>query len=228
MQRNLFRHLAILFAEDDATVLEDVGYTLRAYFKAVYTADNGEAALALFDEHEPDIVLTDIRMPGMGGIELVRRIRETDASTPIIMMTAYSDEKTLLQAVSLYLFDYLVKPVTHAKLIDVLMKCVRQHPTFARQDFTLTPECRYSFDEKSVICDGQRIDLTHQEILFLELLIEQAGQAVDYDAIDYHVWQERDMSKNALKTLVKKIRAKLPENVIKNIVGYGYKLQQAG
>lgn len=224
MHKTLFQNLTILFAEDDKSVLEDIGYTLQAYFKTVYLAEDGEQALELYDEHRPDIVLTDIRMPKLDGIELVKEIREADKTTPIVMVTAFSDEKVLLKAVKLYLFDYLVKPLTHGKLIDVLIKCVKEHPAFEQKDFMFSHNCRYSFDRKELIKDDDILHLTHQEILFIELLIERRSQVLSYEEIEYHVWKDRDMSKNAIKTLVKKLRSKLPDDAIKNIVGLGYQL----
>lgn len=222
-----FRSFTILVAEDEETVLEDIGYTLRAYFQDVFTAKDGPTALECFEKHQPDLVLTDIRMPKMDGIDLVKSIRAFDGTTPIIMMTAYSDEQTLLKAVSLYLCDYLVKPVTHAKLIDVLTRCAKKHLRLEQTDFRLSPSCRYSFMRKVLYFGTETVELTQQEIRFIELLILHEDQALSYEEIDYHVWQDRTMSKNAIKTLVRKIRSKLPENVIKNIVGFGYKLERS-
>jgi len=221
---NLFKETRVLFAEDDPQVLENTGYMLRSYFKEVYLAKNGEEALELFDSREPDIVITDIRMPGKDGIALVHDIREYNSDVPIIMITAYSDEATLLQVVNCYLFDYIVKPVTHSKLLASLTRCLKTHPTFTKKEITLGEDLSYSFGKKMAFKAGKAVTLTHQEIDFLELLIAHLGEVVTYDTIEYQVWKEKPMSKDAIKTLVKKLRHKLESDMITTVIGCGYRL----
>lgn len=220
-----FKRFSILFAEDDTTVLENIGYMLKAYFKAAYLAKNGEEAFDLYRQHKPDIILTDIRMPVMDGIALVKAVRKHDALTPIIMITAFSDEKTLLEAVRLYLEDYLVKPVSHAGLIETLSGCIRKLLANQPEAYNFCESLRYSFVQKALIDGGRLLPLTHHEIDLLELLIKKRGQPVSYEEIEEEVWKNSYMSKDAIKTLIKKLRGKLRVACIHNIVGYGYKLQ---
>lgn len=220
-----FKRFSILFAEDDETVLNNIGYVLRSYFQEAYTAKDGEEAWELYLSHHPDIILTDIRMPKLDGIALVKKIRQQDEDTPIIMLTAHSDEHYLLEAVKLYLEDYLIKPISHAKLITTLAQCIQKIPHYAPSEIELGEGISYSFISKELTAPQGTTPLTHLEISFLELLITHRGRVVGYDEIEEKVWKEEVMTKDAIKTLVKKLRNKLPHHSISNIVGIGYKLE---
>lgn len=224
MQKNKFHDVSILFAEDDEAVRKNTAYLLESCFKDVDTAKDGADALELFYKHHHDIIITDIKMTGMDGIELVHTIREFDKDVPIIIMTAYSDENTLLKVVSSHLFEYIIKPVTYTKLIDVLNKCLDTHTTFKKRDFVIDENISYSFSKKLLVKNNETISLTHQEIDFLELLIKNKGELVSYDMIEYEVWKDRVMTPDAIKTLVKKLRNKLSNKYIDTVVGYGYRL----
>lgn len=205
MQKNKFQDISILFVEDDDEVRKNTQYMLKNYFKTIDTANDGLEALDLFYKYHHDIIITDIKMKGMDGIELIHTIREYDKNIPIIIMSAYSDENTLLKVVSSHLFEYIIKPVTYTKLIDVLSKCVDTETTFKKRDFKIDENIYYSFSKKLLLVDKKSVNLTHQEIDFLELLIQNKGEVVSYDAIEYEVWKDKIMSRDAIKTLVKKL-----------------------
>ncbi len=103
--------LKILYAEDNENIRHSYVLVLKRYFKDVFEAEDGEDALKLYHDHKPDIVLTDINMPVLDGLELVRIIRETDQTTKIIVLSAYSDQEKLMKAIPLGLSAYLVKPI---------------------------------------------------------------------------------------------------------------------
>ncbi len=220
-----FKNITILFAEDDETVLENIGYSLRSYFKEVYIAKDGLEAWELYELYSPNIILTDIRMPKLSGIELVQKIRKQDTQTLVVMLSAHSDKEILLDVVQLYLENYLIKPISHTKLITVLTRCVEKYLDCNQADEVLSQDVRYSFKSKEIVNDTQTIPLTNQEILLLELLIKHKGAAVSYAEIEEMVWKCELMTKDAIKTLVKKLRNKLPEGSIVNIVDFGYKLK---
>ncbi len=113
MKKNLLKLFKILYVEDDNSIRTELGSLLENFFDKVYTASNGLEGLEVFKENQQkiDIILTDINMPKMGGIEMVKKIREIDANIPIIFATAYSDTEFLFEAVKLHVHDYIVKPI---------------------------------------------------------------------------------------------------------------------
>src|ERR1051325_5513700 len=103
---------------------EDVQYSFRRIFNSpdieVATANSGEAGLQLIPKFKPDLVIMDVRMGGMSGLETLRRLRETHAKLPVIMMTAYGTTQTAIEAMKLGAFDYLLKPFDVPKLKQVV------------------------------------------------------------------------------------------------------------
>ena len=102
--------LKILYAEDNEKIRESYALVLKRYFKEVIEACDGKEALELYRSHKPDIVLTDINMPELDGLELIRIIREDDKTTKIIVLSAYSDQEKLMKAISLIGLDLWFHP----------------------------------------------------------------------------------------------------------------------
>ena len=108
---NKFKDFTILYVEDDEGV-RDINFSMfKRIFKHAYEASNGEIAYQLYIKHKPDIIVTDIKMPKMNGIELAKKIRVKDSKTKIIITTAFNDEKYLLESIELNLERYLIKPL---------------------------------------------------------------------------------------------------------------------
>src|ERR1043165_4215224 len=106
----------LLLVDDEA----DVQYSFRRIFDQpgieVTTANSGEEALKIIPRLKPDLVLMDVRMGGINGLEALRRLRQTDAKLPVIMMTAYGTTQTAIEAMKLGAYDYLLKPFDVPKL----------------------------------------------------------------------------------------------------------------
>ena len=91
----------LLYIEDDLEILENVTFLFNQYFKEIYTAKDGEEGLAAYHKYKPDIIVSDIGMPKLDGMELVNIIRENDKNIPIVLITAYSDREKLLNAIDI-------------------------------------------------------------------------------------------------------------------------------
>lgn len=114
--------LTILYAEDDLEILENMTFLLSRYASKVYTAKNGKEALELYEQHKPNIVITDIMMPFLNGIEVAHMIREESLYTPIIFMTAYNEKEQLQAAAKIPVSSYVVKPFN----LDTLNKAIEK------------------------------------------------------------------------------------------------------
>ncbi len=218
-----FERYTILYIEDDNGIRSVNTRILKRMFKEVYEAGDGEEGYELYRLKKPHIVLSDIKMPKMDGIELIKRIREQDNDTKIIITTAFSDEKYLLDAVELKIERYLVKPITKRNLLPALEKAVLQIENENRYYFD--KNFYYDLTKESVYIDGRAIDLTKKEISFLKLLVKNRDRVVTYNMIEQEVWEDEYMSLNSLRTTIGFLRKKLPKNIIKNISGMGYKLK---
>jgi len=216
--------LTILYVEDEEGIRKKISDSLRYYANAVIEAENGEEAYRLYLEKEPDMLYTDIMMPKVNGIELVKRIRQTDKEIPIVMITAYTDKDYLLNVVDLYLEQYIVKPINLRDLEHSLEKCLDTILKYHSCSKALPEGYRYDFDTKQLSLNGEDISLSKKEILFFELLLYHSHRVVTYAEIEASVWEEGDMTEEALKSLVRNMRQKLPKGYIKNLSGIGYRL----
>lgn len=114
----------VLCIEDDVTIREELVEFLRIKFKAVYEAGNGKEGLDSFIANKPDIVISDIRMPVMNGLEMSREIRKIRDKTPIIVTSAYQDTQFFLEAIDIGVNQFVLKPVNLEKLMLSVDKCL--------------------------------------------------------------------------------------------------------
>ncbi len=119
-QAELLGKLSILFVEDDSEVRESMARYLSRRIGKVYTAHNGEAGLNSFKESHPDLVISDIRMGEMDGLEMCRAIREIDSDLPVIFISAHNESEILLSSIDLGVTKFIVKPVDTDLLMDTI------------------------------------------------------------------------------------------------------------
>lgn len=211
----------VLYAEDDAGVRKNVAEMLRLLFKEVFVAIDGEEAYALFTTQSPDIVITDIKMPKLDGIELAKKIRNDDANIQIIVISAYTEVDYMLEAIDLSLMKYIVKPITETKLFEALEKFLALQKT--AKVIELKDGWVYDSAQKVTIYDGVEFELTKKESTLLEMLLSK-NSVLTYAEIEMELWSDESMSLNALRLLMKNFRKKLPDGYLKNIQSIGYKL----
>ncbi len=217
-----FGDFTILYIEDDEGIRAVNLRILSRMFKEVYEASDGLEGYKIYLEKRPDIILSDIKMPNMDGIELSKKIREDDKKTKIIISTAFSDEKYLLDAVELGLERYIVKPLTKRNLIPALHKAISNITHENRLYFS--DGFYYSHTNGLFYHDNIVIEMTKKELSLLRLLVKNRAIIVTYNMIEQEVWEDEYMSINSLRTTIGFLRKKLPKNIIKNISNMGYKL----
>lgn len=120
--KELFKEVRILYVEDDPMTSEEISFFLKKYVKELYVAKNGKEGLELFEKHNPDMVITDIQMPIMNGLDMVERIFEIDATVPVAVTTAYSDSEYLMRAIELGIDKYIIKPIDMLEILAVIQK----------------------------------------------------------------------------------------------------------
>lgn len=117
---SLLSHIRLLYVEDETDTREEFAKFLKRRVGKLITGENGKDGLKRFEEHLPDIILTDLRMPGMSGLEMVKALREKGYKTPVIILSALSDADTILEAVNIGIVKYHVKPVDTSVLVGEL------------------------------------------------------------------------------------------------------------
>lgn len=217
------QNLTLLYAEDEEGIRKNIADSLRYYVKEVIEACNGDEAYELYLQRNPDIIFTDIHMPGLNGIECIKKVRQTNRDIPIVMITAHTDKKYLLEAIELKMEKYIVKPIELESLLDVLVKCVSHLEL--NQIIILKTDENYSYDyaKKELKYKNEIVLLNKKEISFFELLIKNQNRIVSYEELQEKVWIDDIMTDSALRSLVRNLRKKLPTDIISNLSGIGYR-----
>ena len=223
MQKNFINKLtafSVLYVEDEEGIRNNIEEILKHLFKEVFSAKNASEAYIKYIQNKPDLIITDIKMGNETGIELLKRIRETDSKTRVIITSAYTDLNYLLEATELHLVKYIVKPITNDKLMEALESFVKSYDE--NKIYNLNQN--WIFDSgKSIVSNGSEdFILTKKESIFLKLLIVK-NRIITYEELENHIWDDDSiMTSNAMRLFIKNLRKKLPENFLKYMQGIGY------
>ena len=229
MQKKFINKLtafSVLYVEDEDGIRNNIEEILKHLFKEVSSAKNASEAYIKYIQNKPDLIITDIKMGNETGIELLKRIRETDSKTRVIITSAYTDLNYLLEATELYLVKYIVKPITNDKLMEALESFVKSYDE--NKIYNLNQN--WIFDSgKSIVSNGSEdFILTKKESIFLKLLIVK-NRIITYEELENHIWDDDSiMTSNAMRLFIKNLRKKLPENFLKNMQGIGYYYNMKG
>ena len=220
-----FLDLTLLYVEDDEIIRKQAIMYLEKLCKKVWGARNGLEALEVYEDYKPDIIISDIKMPKLNGLEMATKIRKTDKKTPIILATAFTDTDYLLKAVELQLIKYLVKPISSTKLLDALSLAYGHLHQDQVSIIHINQDTIYDTLNKTLIINNEIIKLTKNELLLLELLAKKHQKAVSYEEIENTIWLDTGMSMDTLRSLVRLLRKKLPNITVENVSGIGYALK---
>jgi len=214
-----------------AEMLEDL-------FKKVVVASNGAEALDYYNEYQVendrtfDIVISDIVMPVMNGVDLCEALRKQNQEQQIIILSAHTDTEYLLRLINLGIAQFINKPIQHERLLNTLAyvcgKIDQEEEDLADTTmFDMGQEIVWDKKRSILLRDQQPVSLTRYEILLMQLLVKREGQVcTNDDIIHYFYLQDVDIEEKNIRNLVFKLRKKLPSSVLNSIYGMGYKLTQ--
>jgi two-component system copper resistance phosphate regulon response regulator CusR len=220
--------MRILVVEDERKVASFVARGLRENAYAVDVAESGEKALSLAKDVEYDAILLDIRLPGLGGIEVCRALRQDGIETPILMLTARSLVDQRVEGLDAGADDYLIKPFALAELYARVRALIRRG--FGKQ----TARLRYAGLEldrhrRRATRGTSEITLTTKEFALLEFLMLRAPDPVTRGEIVEHVWDcHFDSETNLIEVYINRLRQKIDGGrevrLIHTLRGLGYRL----
>lgn len=222
-------NLTLLYAEDEVETRRNYANYLKRYFKKIYVVENGQEALECYKKNSPNILLLDINMPFINGLELAKKIRQNDKKTRIIILTAHLEQDKLLFAAELNLTKYLPKPISRIKLKEALKEAASQYEEIDGKRNIIMDSFIWNNETKKLLVNEEDIKLTKHEILLLELLTSKKDRIFSSDEISFHLWNDVNDSESSatkIKDIIKRLRKKLPKDTIENIYGAGYKLNK--
>ena len=226
MHLDRLKSFTLLYIEDESLIRQNAVEYLSRYCKQVFEAKDGQEGLQMYEKYKPDIIISDIKMPKLTGLDFATAIRQKDKHTPIILATAHTETAYLLKAIELQLIKYIVKPITADKLHEAItLACDALANQDDKSSIILDKHTSYDTLNQVLIIKNKQINLTHNEIHFFDFLVQNKQRAITYKEIESLLWAYEGMSMDALRSLVRGLRKKLIGDFIENISGVGYKLK---
>jgi two-component system, OmpR family, response regulator VanR len=222
MDLKKLNNLKLLYIENNEDFRKNYLQILSLLFKKVFTAENYESALNLYEKNFPDIIVVDINLEGLSGLDLVQTIRKTDLKIPIVFLTAYQDTKHLLQAANLQIDAYIVKPLDFEKLGAAMFNCLKKisDQTIVKLDTNLS----YNLSSRQLYKNDKIEKLGKKLNILLYLFVKNANKTITREEIEYRIWDTDMVTDSAVKNLIGNLRKKIGKEKIVNIMGIGYKL----
>ena len=226
--------LSILLVEDEKNICDFISTSLSAQDYRISTAHTGKEALPIITSQCPDLILLDLGLPDMDGMEIIRQVR-TWSSVPIIVLSARTQEQEKVRALALGADDYLTKPIGTSELLARIRTALR-HSNRLNTDSPLYKRPFHAkgltidFEKHLVSVDGKDVHLTQVEFKIISLLAQNSGRVMTYDTIISNIWGPyADDDNSILRVNMAHIRRKLEQNpaepqYVFTEIGIGYRM----
>ncbi len=229
----MLNKIKIMIIEDEDAISNFIATTLKANTYSPLVAKTASEALSMIPSHCPDLVLLDLGLPDMDGIEILKKIREW-SSTPVIVVSARGEESDKVEALDLGADDYIAKPFGTSELLarirTALRHSMKNSSNTPATDVFKTKGLVIDFDKRLISVEGKDVHLTQIEFKIVSLLAKSAGRVLTYDFIITELWGPYAVKDNQiLRVNMANIRRKLEKNpaspeYIFTEVGVGYRM----
>jgi len=219
--KTILNNSSLLLVEDDIKLQQNFAKLLKFYIQKVFVAKDGLEALDMYKKNRPDIIITDVKMPRLNGIEFIKQIRKENSKIPIVVTSAYTDQEYLLESIKLSLIDYLIKPMREEDLERILTECAKALSKNPKKIY-FNSEFFYDYTNKLFFYKDKKITLTNKEVKLIELLLSNRGNLVTKQKIEDSLYIYELAPPSALKNLIFKLRKKLPFEIIQTQGKLGY------
>lgn len=227
----------ILIVDDEEDIREFISYNLKKEGFHVLTAEDGKKALELTRREHPDLVLLDVMMPGMDGIEVCDEIRHTEgiSDTVVALITARAESYTQIAGFEAGADDYITKPIRPKVLMSRIRALLRRsghslRPEMpAAEETDLAGNVRIDLERHIVVVDGKELELPRKEFVLLSLLTSKPSRVFSRQEIFNQVWgPDVLVCERTIDVYIRKLREKIGQDRIRTIKGVGYRFEPAG
>src|SRR5688572_2039172 len=219
-------HTKILLVDDEPDILEFMEYNLKKEGYQTFTAKNGQEAIDKAAEVKPNLIILDIMMPVMDGIEACRTIRNNTElkNTMIAFLTARNEDYSQIAGFDVGADDYISKPIKPRVLVSRIKALMRRVNGNAQEDLVRIGDLEIDREKYTVTYNKQQLVFPRKEFELLSLLISKPGKVFGRDEIMTRVWgDDIIVGDRTIDVHIRKIREKLGDDSIKTIKGVGYK-----
>ena len=181
------KNKTILLVEDEKIIRENIASMLKFFFKEVYVAIEGYDGLDKYENYLPDIIMTDLKMPNMGGFELIKELEKRASKSYTIIVSAHTDTELLIEAINKGVHRYLIKPITEDELFEAFNAYFEKIDKILPQSVQLETNMHFDLNKNQIILEGEELHLNKKETLLMKLLCSDINKSFSYEEIEYHV-----------------------------------------
>jgi two-component system KDP operon response regulator KdpE len=201
----------ILVVDDEAQIIRVIKRILAAHHYEIHTAADGNSAFEIFKDWKPDLIVTDLQMPNMDGLELCRKLREI-SKVPIIVLSVRDEEKTIVEALDAGADDYVTKPFGTNELLARIRAGVRRLPE-KEADVIAAGDFYIDFSAHKVLINKSEVHLTPKEFELLAFLVRNPDKVLTHTVLLQNVWGNYyTESPEALRVLIGSLRKKIEKD----------------
>jgi DNA-binding response OmpR family regulator len=218
----------ILLVEDDKDIRYTVASTLTKEHFTVEEAADGRQALELLGSFEYDVIILDVNMPHVSGVQVCKQFRSRGGKTPVLMLTAQSQIEHKEEGLDAGADDYLTKPFDIRELMARIRALLRRSSSVAESNVLTAGNLTLNVKSRMLERNGENVYLLPRDFELIEFLIRYPNQIFSADSLLERVWHnDKDVSQDALRSSIKRLRQKIGDTeckIIENIPKVGYKL----
>ncbi len=213
--------MKILLLEDEAMLGDAIGEYLTSLGHSVSRFDDGLEVLGRLQNDSFDLLVLDINVPGIDGLDLLEKLHELKIRTPAIYISALVDIEGISRAYDLGCYDYLKKPF-HLKELSLRIDKVMQSCTLPRTHLRLSKSYSYNTESSTLLCENVTQPLSKRQLQIIDLLARNRGRVVDFDQFRNYIWDEEYVDNATIRAEVSRLKKSLKEDFIQNIRSLGY------
>ncbi|GAB4205780.1 MAG: response regulator transcription factor [Bacteroidia bacterium] len=218
----------ILIADDEEDILQFLSYNLKKEGYEVITATNGAEAISIAEKEKPDLIVLDIMMPVMDGMEACKELRQLPETKDklIVFLTARNEDYSQIAGFENGADDYITKPIKPKLFLSRIKALLRRTQISGEGNIITVGNITIDKEKHLVIKDEKPIEMPKKEFMLLELLASKPGKVFSREYILEKVWgDDVIVGERTIDVHIRKIREKIGENYIKTVKGIGYKLE---
>jgi DNA-binding response OmpR family regulator len=222
---NMALLMRILVVEDEHKIANSIKRGFEQETWATDVAYDGEEGYDMASSEDYDVILLDLMLPKMDGVEICKKLRDEGIHIPILMLTARGELADRVGGLNSGADDYLVKPFAFEELL-ARVKALSRRPKLTNNEELRTNDLTLNTNTFEVKMNGKSIELSRKEFALLEYLMRNTGRVLSKENIIAHVWDyESDILPNTVEVFIGYLRDKIGKDVIKTVRGFGYKIE---